>query len=130
MRGVKSFAMVLCATSRDGKETGGVEFVNPPPGSQPGDRVYFEGFEEKEALELLNPKKKIFETVQPGECHWGAVGLSEEKKTDLAVVTPREGFTTLDTKEAAWVSPEGQTHKIVTAKGVCAAGNFVGASLS
>lgn len=41
-----------------------------------------------------------------------------------------QGFTTLESKEAAWVSPEGQTHKIVTDKGVCAATNFVGASLS
>jgi aminoacyl tRNA synthase complex-interacting multifunctional protein 1 len=93
------------ATSPDGKD-GGVEFVNPPPGSQPGDRVFFEGFQDKTALELLNPKKKIFETVQPG-------------------------FTTLQNKEAAWVDKEtGKVHKIVTEKGVCAAANFVGASLS
>ncbi|KWU46179.1 nucleic acid-binding protein [Rhodotorula sp. JG-1b] len=105
MRGVKSFAMVLCATSPDGKD-GGVEFVDPPAGSQPGDRVYFEGFQDKTALELLNPKKKIFEAVQPG-------------------------FTTLETREAAWVDKEsGQVHKIVTDKGVCKAPNFVGASLS
>ncbi|KAK4056038.1 G4 quadruplex nucleic acid binding protein [Microbotryomycetes sp. JL221] len=104
MRGVKSFAMVLCATAKDGKD-GGVEFVNPPPGSQPGDRVYFEGFADKQALEQLPPKRKIFETVQPG-------------------------FTTLDTKEAAWVAADGTVHKIVTDKGVCAAANFVGASLS
>ncbi|GAA5928630.1 Arc1p [Sporobolomyces koalae] len=105
MRGVKSFAMVLCATSPDGKD-GGVEFVNPPAGSQPGDRVFFEGFEDKQCLDLLNPKKKIFETVQPG-------------------------FTTLDNKEAAWVDKEsGKVHKIVTSRGVCAASNFVGASLS
>ncbi|BGO94035.1 hypothetical protein NBRC10512_003668 [Rhodotorula toruloides] len=105
MRGVKSFAMVLCATSPDGKD-GGVEFVNPPAGSQPGDRVYFEGFADKQPLDLLNPKKKIFETVQPG-------------------------FTTLENKDAAWVDKEsGKVHKIVTDKGVCAAPNFVGASLS
>ena len=42
MRGVKSEAMVMCATSPDGLT---VEFLRPPPGSQPGDRVYFEGFE-------------------------------------------------------------------------------------
>ncbi|GAA5836105.1 hypothetical protein JCM3766R1_001967 [Sporobolomyces carnicolor] len=105
MRGVKSFAMVLCATSSDGKD-GGVEFVNPPAGSQPGDRVFFEGFEDKAALDLLNPKKKIFETVQPG-------------------------FTTLENKDAAWVdAATGSVHKIVTSRGVCAAANFVGASLS
>jgi aminoacyl tRNA synthase complex-interacting multifunctional protein 1 len=61
MRGVKSFAMVLCvreiyafsrtfvylerqATSKDGKE-GGIEFIKPPANSKPGDRVYFEGAE-------------------------------------------------------------------------------------
>ena len=42
MRGVKSEAMVMCATSPDGQT---VEFLRPPPGSQPGDRVYFDGFE-------------------------------------------------------------------------------------
>jgi len=42
MRGVKSYAMLLCASSKEGKE-GGVEFVLPPAGSQPGERIYFEG---------------------------------------------------------------------------------------
>jgi hypothetical protein len=32
----------MCATSPDGTT---VEFLRPPPGSQPGERVYFEGFE-------------------------------------------------------------------------------------
>ncbi|PPR05351.1 hypothetical protein CVT24_007965 [Panaeolus cyanescens] len=81
MRGVKSFAMVLCATSKDGKE-GGIELIQPPAGSKPGDRVYFEGEEYENATPLpqLNPKKKIFEAIQPG-------------------------FITLDSKEAAWVNP-------------------------
>jgi tRNA-binding EMAP/Myf-like protein len=43
MRGVKSFAMLLCATAAGGKEDGGVQFVLPPEGSQPGERIYFEG---------------------------------------------------------------------------------------
>ena len=60
MRGVKSFAMVLCvcvylasrspptlrsliqATSKDGKE-GGIELVKPPENSKIGEKVYFEG---------------------------------------------------------------------------------------
>ena len=42
MRGVKSFAMVLCATSKDGKEAG-IEVIDPPPNSKPGERIYFEG---------------------------------------------------------------------------------------
>lgn len=68
MRGVKSFAMVLCvrfshlspfkkkkfsfyhfvlpplqqATSKDGKDAG-IELIDPPPNSKPGERIYFEG---------------------------------------------------------------------------------------
>lgn len=30
------------ASSKDGKEAG-IELIQPPPGSKPGDRVYFEG---------------------------------------------------------------------------------------
>lgn len=41
-----------------------VELVEPPAGSAPGDRVTAEGYSE-EPDELMNPKKKIFETVQP-----------------------------------------------------------------
>ncbi len=124
MRGVKSFAMVLCATHKDGKDAG-IELVQPPAGSKVGDRVFFEGFEgtfiltlwmpsnanilrlaEKEPLSQLNPKKKIFETIQPG-------------------------FTTLETRDAAWINPETKTvHKIRTKEGICVAPNFVGASLS
>ena len=57
-------------------------------------------------LPQLNPKKKIFETIQPG-------------------------FTTLDTHEAAWVNPVTKSiHRIRTKEGVCVAPTFVGASLS
>lgn len=49
---------------------------------------------------------------------------------DSMAVPPIAGFTTLDSREAAWVSPEGAVHKIVTAKGVCAPKTLVGASLS
>ncbi|KAG1906416.1 uncharacterized protein F5891DRAFT_1181828 [Suillus fuscotomentosus] len=107
MRGVKSFAMVLAATSKDGKD-GGVELIQPPPGCKPGDRVYFEGpdYENAQPLAQMNPKKKIFETIQPG-------------------------FTTLDTKEAAWINPVTKSvHRIRTKDGICVAPNFVGASLS
>ncbi|KAI0078269.1 nucleic acid-binding protein [Panus rudis PR-1116 ss-1] len=107
MRGIKSFAMVLCATHKDGKDAG-IEIVQPPEGSKVGDRVYFEGPEYENATPLpqLNPKKKIFETIQPG-------------------------FTTLETREAAWVNPVTKSvHKIRTTQGVCVAPTFVGASLS
>ncbi|KAI0250811.1 nucleic acid-binding protein [Lactifluus subvellereus] len=107
MRGVKSFAMVLCATSKDGKE-GGIEIIQPPPNSKPGDRVYFEGpeYEDQAPLSQLNPKKKIFETIQPG-------------------------FITLETREAAWINPLTKTvHKIMTREGACLAPTLVRASLS
>ena len=42
MRGIKSHAMVLCASNDDHSK---VEFLVPPPGSKPGDRVFFEGHE-------------------------------------------------------------------------------------
>jgi glutamyl-tRNA synthetase len=61
MRGIKSHAMVLCASNADHTV---VEFLQPPAGSQPGERVTFAGHPgEPEAL--LNPKKKVWETVQP-----------------------------------------------------------------
>lgn len=59
MRGVKSCAMVLCASTEDK-----VEFVNPPPGSKPGDKIFFEGYD-TEPEKQLNPKKKIWEALQP-----------------------------------------------------------------
>jgi aminoacyl tRNA synthase complex-interacting multifunctional protein 1 len=59
MRGIKSQAMVLCASNEDI-----VEFVNPPEGSKAGDKIFFESYDiTPEAV--LNPKKKIWETVQP-----------------------------------------------------------------
>jgi aminoacyl tRNA synthase complex-interacting multifunctional protein 1 len=107
MRGVKSYAMLLCASSRDGKD-GGVEFVLPPAGAQAGDRVYFEGekFETVQPEAQLNPKKKVFETIQPD-------------------------FTTLDNLEACWIDPATkEVHRIRTKDGVCKAKSFKNANLS
>ncbi|KAG6848195.1 hypothetical protein C0991_000852, partial [Blastosporella zonata] len=95
------------ATSKDGKEAG-IELIQPPANAKPGDRVYFEGseYENGTPLSQLNPKKKIFEAIQPG-------------------------FITLDSKEAAWVNPATKSvHKIRTKDGVCVAPTLVGASLS
>jgi methionyl-tRNA synthetase len=63
MRGIKSQAMVLAATSLDGDV---VELVEPPAGAVVGERVFVEGFNTgNEPDEVLNPKKKIWEAVQP-----------------------------------------------------------------
>uniref|UniRef100_A0A8D1F6M6 Aminoacyl tRNA synthetase complex interacting multifunctional protein 1 n=1 Tax=Sus scrofa TaxID=9823 RepID=A0A8D1F6M6_PIG len=59
MRGVVSQAMVMCASSPEK-----VEILAPPHGSVPGDRVTFDAFPGEPDKEL-NPKKKIWEQIQP-----------------------------------------------------------------
>ncbi|KPP61474.1 hypothetical protein Z043_120425 [Scleropages formosus] len=59
MRGVVSQAMVMCASTPDK-----VEILDPPPGAAPGDRVTVQGFPGEPDKEL-NPKKKVWEQVQP-----------------------------------------------------------------
>ena len=70
MRGIKSAAMVLAASPRlkEGEvddHKGPIELVQPPGDAIAGDRVEFEGWE-GEPEGQLNPKKKVFETLQPG----------------------------------------------------------------
>lgn len=62
MRGVESQAMILCASREEPRE---VELLIPPENSKPGDCVYVEGYENSEPDEQLNPKKKVWETLQP-----------------------------------------------------------------
>ncbi|PSS19310.1 Methionine--tRNA ligase [Actinidia chinensis var. chinensis] len=60
MRGIKSQAMVLAASNSDHTK---VELVEPPPDAAVGERVSFPGFE-GDPDDVLNPKKKVWETVQ------------------------------------------------------------------
>ncbi|EAQ87722.1 hypothetical protein CHGG_04341 [Chaetomium globosum CBS 148.51] len=116
MRGIKSSAMVLAASPKikEGEaddHKGPVELVNPPADAKAGERVYFEGWQ-GEPEKVLNPKKKIWETFQPG-------------------------FTTTDTLEVAFDAGvvealEGKTGlgKLVTASGgVCKVASLQGAQL-
>jgi methionyl-tRNA synthetase len=59
MREIMSQAMVLAASSSDGSK---VELVEPPASAKIGERVTFSGFE-GEPDEVLNPKKKVWETL-------------------------------------------------------------------
>ncbi|KFB49896.1 AGAP010586-PA-like protein [Anopheles sinensis] len=59
MRGILSEAMVMCASTPDK-----VEILAPPEGSVPGDLVHVEGYPRVPDA-VMNPKKKIFETVAP-----------------------------------------------------------------
>ncbi|KAF6255958.1 tRNA synthetases class I (M)-domain-containing protein [Scenedesmus sp. NREL 46B-D3] len=61
MRGITSQAMVLAATHPD---SGKVELLEPPAAAAIGERVTVEGFSQQPD-EQLNPKKKVFEQVQP-----------------------------------------------------------------
>ncbi|TVY45870.1 tRNA-aminoacylation cofactor ARC1 [Lachnellula cervina] len=70
MRGIKSSAMVLAASPRlkEGEEdhhAGPVELVTPPADAKAGERVFFEGWK-GEPEGVLNPKKKVWEMIQPG----------------------------------------------------------------
>ncbi|ONI22458.1 hypothetical protein PRUPE_2G130800 [Prunus persica] len=60
MRGIKSQAMVLAASTSDHAT---VELVDPPKAAQVGEKVTFPGFV-GEPDEVLNPKKKVWETLQ------------------------------------------------------------------
>jgi len=86
MRGIKSAAMVLAASPRPNtiaggeemtdeekekekereKHAGPVELVSVPAESNAGERVFFDGWNDGEPEKVLNPKKKIWETLQPG----------------------------------------------------------------
>lgn len=59
MRGITSGAMVMCASSE-----AGVEVLSPPEDCKPGDLLYCEGYI-RQPDAVMNPKKKIFETVAP-----------------------------------------------------------------
>ncbi|XP_025788855.1 aminoacyl tRNA synthase complex-interacting multifunctional protein 1-like [Puma concolor] len=62
MGGVISQAMVMCASSPEK-----VEILAPPTGSVPGDTIVFDAFPGEPDKEL-NPKKKIWEQIQPDLC--------------------------------------------------------------
>ncbi|XP_070804410.1 aminoacyl tRNA synthase complex-interacting multifunctional protein 1 isoform X2 [Pituophis catenifer annectens] len=59
MRGVVSQAMLMCASTPEK-----VEIIIPPNGVVPGEKITFEGFSGEPEKEL-NPKKKIWEQIQP-----------------------------------------------------------------
>ncbi|KAH7002189.1 multisynthetase complex auxiliary component p43 [Ilyonectria destructans] len=114
MRGIKSCAMVLAASPvpKEGEDDhkGPVELVAPPADAKAGERVFFEGFDGK-SEGVLNPKKKIWETFQPG-------------------------FTTTDALEVAFdasvVEQLGKTgiSKLVTESGgVCTVPSLAGAQV-
>lgn len=119
MRGIKSCAMVLAASPRvaEGEDSHGgpVELVNPPADSKAGDRVFFEGWE-GEPESVLNPKKKIWETIQPGF---------------TTLDTLEVGFNVEDVPQLSGEGPEKRTGiaKLKTAAGLCTVTTLKGATV-
>ncbi|CBX93852.1 hypothetical protein LEMA_P035260.1 [Plenodomus lingam JN3] len=113
MRGVKSCAMVLAASPKlaPGEvdaHKGPVELVEPPPDSKAGDRVYFDGWQ-GDPEPVLNPKKKIWETLQPGftTTQEGEVGFDVAVVPQLAGEEPEKkvGVARLRTKDGVCSVP-------------------------
>lgn len=115
MRGVKSCAMVLAASPKlkEGEaddHKGPVELASPPADSKAGERVYFEGWE-GEPEGVLNPKKKVWETFQPGftttdglEVAFDAGEVKDTGKTGLGrLVTKSGGVCTVKSLKGATV---------------------------
>ncbi|KAH6894548.1 hypothetical protein B0T10DRAFT_480711 [Thelonectria olida] len=114
MRGIKSCAMVLAASPvpKEGEDDhkGPVELVSPPEGAKAGERVFFEGFDGKPEG-VLNPKKKIWETFQPGftttenlEVAFDASVVEQLGKTGISkLVTESGGICTVPSLQGAQV---------------------------
>ncbi|KAM0253352.1 hypothetical protein ACHAQJ_007303 [Trichoderma viride] len=115
MRGIKSSAMVLAASPKvkEGEvddHKGPVELVTPPEGSKAGERVFFEGWR-GEPEGVLNPKKKIWETFQPGfttteglEVAFDASAVEQLGKAEVGkLVTESGGVCTVKTLKGAVV---------------------------
>ena len=63
--------MLLCATAKEGKEGGGVEFVLPPAGSQPGERIYFEGEKYESESKSRNTRTRVrYHGIGVSELTW------------------------------------------------------------
>jgi aminoacyl tRNA synthase complex-interacting multifunctional protein 1 len=113
MRGVKSSAMVLAASPRDDdSHAGPVELVSPPAEAKAGERVFFEGWE-GEPEPVLNPKKKVWETIQPGftttEDLTAAFNVEDveplkaQGKTGVGKLRTKEGFCVVKTLKGATI---------------------------
>lgn len=110
MRGIKSSAMVLAASPAglgEGQVKDMVELVQPPESAKPGDVLHFSGFEGTPEPQL-NPKKKIFETIQ--------VGFTTTDALDVVYRDIKAGST--------------KTGKLITSNGhACTVKSLIGASI-
>lgn len=131
MRGIKSAAMVLAASpplpadadpaAAHKKER--VELVAPPSGAEAGEKVFFEGYEGTPEAQL-NPKKKVWEQIQPG------FATSSEDGTVLFDRVKAGWETEEGGKGKAKSTAEGVSKLVVGSKGVCQAKTVLGGNVS
>ncbi|EWC45395.1 hypothetical protein DRE_00794 [Drechslerella stenobrocha 248] len=120
MRGVMSSAMVLAAspTLKEGEvddHKGPIELVAPPTGAKAGEKVFFEGYQgQPEAV--LNPKKKVWEAVQPGFTTTDGLEVGFDVGATAGAVTAAAGG-------------EGVRKLVTEAGGVCTVKSLVGATV-
>lgn len=125
MRGIKSAAMVLAASPKApaGEEASHkkefVELVSPPEGAQAGDKVFFEGYEGTPEAQL-NPKKKVFEQIQPGF----------KTTADQTVAFDRAQAGWVGEGEKGKVAGEAVARLVTKAGGVCKAPTLKDANIS
>ncbi|MCJ1360780.1 MAG: G4 quadruplex nucleic acid binding protein [Icmadophila ericetorum] len=118
MRGIKSCAMVLAASPRiaEGEDphghAGPVELVEPPSTAKAGERIYFDGWR-GEPENVLNPKKKIWETMQPGFTTTEDLGVAFEVGVVPALEKEKEGKPDL----GKLLAESGGECKVKTLKG-------------
>ncbi|OAX77729.1 hypothetical protein ACJ72_07968, partial [Emergomyces africanus] len=123
MRGIKSAAMVLAASPKsDDAHAGPVELVSPPSDAQAGERVFFEGWSAGEPEKVLNPKKKIWETFQPGFTTTESLEVAFDS-TQVPQLAETEG-------EASSSAPAAPVGKLVTRSGgLCTVKSLKGATV-
>lgn len=116
MRGIKSCAMVLAASPKsDDAHAGPVELVSPPADAAPGTRLAFEGWTDGAPEKTLNPKKKVWETFQPGFTTTAALEVAFES---AAVPAAQEA------------GANGRVGRLVTPTGeVCTVKSLAGAAV-
>ncbi|KAK6499815.1 G4 quadruplex nucleic acid binding protein [Arthrobotrys musiformis] len=119
MRGIMSQAMVLAAspTLKEGEvddHKGPIELVAPPAGAKAGEKVFFEGYDGTPEA-VLNPKKKIWEAVQPGFTTTEGLEVGFDVAATAGAVAPAGG--------------EGVKKLVAASGGVCTVKTLVGATV-
>ena len=112
--------MVLAASPRvaegEDSHTGPVELVSPPAGAEAGERVFFEGWSEGEPEKVLNPKKKIWETFQPGFTTTDSLEVAFDS-TQISILNNGEASSEAAKKIGKLVTQSGGVCTVESLKG-------------